>query len=387
MYHSEKRSLYRFLAIYLLSTLILFSLGASIFYASEKHHLLDRQREAMKHEGEKLQHQLIQLHRSFEAKMPIYVKKEYKIALLERGKKEIISTFDLPPDIDFHHGYQLLDGHILYIKPVDPYYLGAAYLLIWTPVNREGIADLQKKILFFMLGAGFFFLILGYFLGRLFVAPMRESIETMNRFIQDTTHELNTPVSTILTNLELIETLHKCDAREEMQRIEIASRTLSRIYDDLTYLKLNQNHHRTIQPLDLSGLLRERLLYFSVTINGKRIELIDSIAPDITIDIDRDDAIRMIDNLISNAIKYNKMGGILEVHLTESELRIKDNGIGIAKKELATIYERFRRANSTEGGFGIGLNIVYQIVQVYHFGISIDSKSDIGTEVTIKWQK
>ena len=387
MYRSERRSLYRFLAIYLLSTLILFLIGAAIFYASEKHHLLDRQREAMKHEGEKLHHQLIQLHRSFEAKLPLYVKKGYSIALLDRDRNEIISTFRLPAGIDFSQGYQLLNAHLLYIKPVDPYHLGVAYLLIWTPVDREGIANLQKTILLFMLGAGLFFLILGYYLGRLFVAPMRESIEMMNSFIQDTTHELNTPVSTILTNLELMETLHKCDAREEMQRIEIASKTLSRIYDDLTYLKLNQNHHRDIQSLDLSTLLQERLLYFSVAIDGKRIELIDSIEPDVTIDIDRDDAIRLIDNLISNAIKYNKMDGVLEVRLNSRELRIRDSGIGIAKRELATIYERFRRANNSEGGFGIGLNIVYQIVQIYDFVISIDSKPDIGTEVTIKWQK
>jgi len=387
LYRSEKRSLYRFLAIYLLSTLILFSLGAAIFYASEKHHLLDRQREAMKQEGEALQHQLIQLHRSFEPVLPIYVKKGYRIALLDRDKNEILSTFELPSPIDFAQDYQLLKGHILYIKPIDPYHLGVAYLLIWTPVDREGIAGLQKAILLFMLGAGLFFLVLGYFLGRLFVAPMRESIEMMNRFIQDTTHELNTPVSTILTNLELIETLHKCDAREEMQRIEIASKTLSRIYDDLTYLKLNQNYHRAIEPLDLSRLLHERLLYFSVAVEGKRIRLTDSIEPGVTIDIDRDDAIRLIDNLISNAIKYNKMDGYMEVSLDSEELRVKDSGIGIAKKDLATIYERFRRANSSEGGFGIGLNIVYQIVQVYDFTIIIDSRPDVGTEVIIQWQK
>ncbi len=89
-------------------------------------------------------------------------------------------------------------------------------------------------ILLFMLIAGVFFVIIGYFLGRLFISPMRESIEMMNNFIQDTTHELNTPISTILTNLELIETIHNCSAKREMQRIEIASKTLSRIYDDLT---------------------------------------------------------------------------------------------------------------------------------------------------------
>jgi two-component system OmpR family sensor kinase len=339
----------------------------------------------MKREGEKLQHQLIQLHRNFDTKLPIYLKKGYQVAFLDRDKNQILSTFDLPPGIDYRQGYQIIDGKILYIKPVDPYHLGVAYLLIQTPVDHSGIASLQKTILLFMLGAGLFFLVVGYYLGRLFVAPMRESIEMMNSFIQDTTHELNTPISTILTNLELIEALHKCNAKEEMQRIEIASKTLSRIYDDLTYLKLNQDYHRDIQPLDISKLLRERLLYFSVAIGAKKITLSENIEIKVTIDIDRDDAIRLIDNLISNAIKYNKTGGTLEICLSQEELRVKDSGIGIAKKELATIYERFKRANKSEGGFGIGLNIVYQLVQLYGFTISIDSEPDIGTEVTIKW--
>jgi two-component system OmpR family sensor kinase len=238
-----------------------------------------------------------------------------------------------------------------------------------------------------MLGAGLFFLILGYYLGRLFVAPMRESIGMMNDFIQDTTHELNTPISTILANLELIGALHKCNAKKEMQRIEIASKTLSRIYDDLTYLKLNQDYHRDIRPIDISRLLQERILYFSAAIEAKRIKLQERIEEDVIISIDRDDAIRLIDNLISNAIKYNKSGGTLEVRLDRKELRVRDSGVGIEKKELATIYERFKRANKSEGGFGIGLNIVYQLIQLYDFSVSIDSKPDIGTEVTIKWQK
>jgi two-component system OmpR family sensor kinase len=184
----------------------------------------------------------------------------------------------------------------------------------------------------------------------------------MNDFIQDTTHELNTPISTILTNLELIDALHKCNAKKEMQRIEIASKTLSRIYDDLTYLKLNQDYHRDIHPIDISRLLYERILYFSAAIEAKQIKLQEHIEEDVIISIDRDDAIRLIDNLISNAVKYNKSGGTLEVRLDRKELRVRDSGIGIEKKELATIYERFKRANKSEGGFGIGLNIVYQLI-------------------------
>ena len=387
MYRSEKRSLFRFLATYLFSTLILFTVGSAIFYTLEKHHLLDRQREAMNQEGEKIQHQLILLHRSFEKKLPIHVKETYRIALLDRDRKVIFSNFEFPASIDFGQEYHLIDGHILYVKPVDPHHLGVAYLLLWTPVDQAGIAYLQKMILLFMLGAGMFFLILGYFLGRLFIAPMRESIETMNRFIQDTTHELNTPVSTILTNLELMQTLHTCDAMEEMRRIEIASKTLSRIYDDLTYLKLNHQYHRNIQAVDMSRLLEERLEYFSVAIEAKKIALTTAIEPDIVLDIDQDDAIRFLDNLISNAIKYNKNEGSIEICLTRDQLSIKDRGIGIAKEALATIHERFKRSNSSEGGFGIGLDIVYQVVKSYGFEITIDSQKNQGTEVTVTWQK
>jgi two-component system OmpR family sensor kinase len=170
-----------------------------------------------------------------------------------------------------------------------------------------------------------------------------------------------------------------------MQRMEIASKTLSRIYDDLTYLKLHHNYHRDIQPLNLSKFLQERLLYFSAAIESKRITVIKSIKSDIVLEIDRDDAIRLVDNLISNAIKYNHRGGTLEISLASDELKVRDSGIGIKEKELQTIFERFKRANKSEGGFGIGLNIVYQLVQTYGFEIVIDSKPEIGTEVSIQW--
>ncbi|WP_153015096.1 sensor histidine kinase [Sulfurovum riftiae] len=341
----------------------------------------------MEHEGEKIQHQLIRLHSTFETRLPIHVKETCKIALLDKERNPVFSNFTPPQNIDFTQAYQLINGHILYIKPVDPYYLGVAYLLLQTAINQTDIEELQKMILLFMLGAGLFFLILGYFLGRLFIAPMRESIETMNRFIQDTTHELNTPVSTILANLELIQTLHQCSAKEEMQRIEIASKTLSRIYDDLTYLKLNHQHHRSIQAIDLSALVKERLAYFSAALEAKKIALHTAVEPDVVLPMDQDDAIRLLDNLISNAIKYNQSGGTMEVRLNREHFSIKDSGIGIAKEELATIHERFKRANSSEGGFGIGLDIVYQVVAYYHFKIVINSQINQGTEVTIIWQK
>jgi len=239
-----------------------------------------------------------------------------------------------------------------------------------------------------MLGAGLFFAMLGYFLGKLFVAPMRDAMEKMNHFIQDTTHELNTPISTILTNIEMIETFGKHEENStELKRIEIASKTLSRIYDDLTYLNLNHKYHRNIVNLNMSTLVEERMVYFSAMAEAKGLQVTVNTAPDVILQIDKNDAIRLVDNLISNAIKYNRSKGLLYVDLSEEVFSVKDTGIGIRSKDLSTILHRFKRANKSEGGFGVGLDIVNQVINSYGFTLEINSIEDEGTKVSVKWEK
>jgi len=379
---SEKRSLIRFLLIYLTSTFLLFSLASWIFYSSAKHHLLDQQRETLKYEAEHIKSQLRVLHRS-DAKILYYPKsKHVQSAIYDLDKSYIFGTFKTKHTLNDHK-----DENVLYrIVKIEPYYLGAAYLLVSKEIDFKPIENLQKNILFFMLAAGIFFSILGYFLGRLFVAPMRDSIEQMNYFIQDTTHELNTPISTILTNIEMIETFGKHEeSRKELKRIEIASKTLSRIYDDLTYLNLNHHYHRKIITLNMSDLLKERIVYFSAMAEAKGLKVTIDIEPDVIFKMDKNDAVRLMDNIISNAIKYNKPKGILYIKLTNDAFSVKDEGIGIRAKDLTTILQRFKRANKSEGGFGIGLDIVDQVVQNYGFDLRIKSQEGKGTEVMVKW--
>ncbi len=386
MYHSEKRSLYRFLTIYLLSTFLLFAVGATVFYTLEKHHLIDNQRQQMKQEGEYIHHQLIALHKRFSTTLPLKLHAPYKIALLNMDKKPVASNLSLPTSFHLDTEYQIDNGTLFYTRKIEPYYLGVVYIVLATPVDEAALSKLRENILLFMFAAGIFFVILGYFLGRLFIAPMRDAIGMMNRFIQDTTHELNTPVSTILTNLELIQALNKCNgAKEEMQRIEIASKTISRIYDDLTYLKLNHAYHRDIRPLNISALLQERIAYFSAAISAKQLQLKTEIADDVVVPMDQDDALRLIDNLLSNAIKYNRTGGDLRIALSQEALRIVDSGEGMDEETLKRVHRRFVRANSSEGGFGIGLDIVHQVIHNYQFDITFRSKRHEGTEVIITW--
>ena len=384
MFRSEKRSLIRFLILYLGSTFILFSIASWLYYISSKHHLLDQQRESIKYEAEHIKSQLRTLHKSNDAKLIYPSSKHTQSAIYDVDKAYIFGTFKTEQPLDINK----YGNRLYHTLKIEPYYLGAAYLLVAKDINVGPIEELQRNVFLFMLGAGFFFATLGFFLGKLFVAPMRDAIEKMNHFIQDTTHELNTPISTILTNIEMIETFGKHEENgTELKRIEIASQTLSRIYDDLTYLNLNHKYHRQIVTINMSTLVEERIVYFSAMAEAKGLEVTLNIDPNVMLRIDKNDAIRLVDNLISNAIKYNKTKGLLHVTLTEDDFSVKDTGIGIRSEDLSTILQRFKRANKSEGGFGIGLDIVNQVVASYDFALEMNSKEGEGTEVSVKWEK
>ena len=384
MISSERRSLLRFLAIYLGSTLILFALGSYIFYNFQKHQIIDNQNSQLQLEAEKITQKLRELHQTFNKPLLYPNDSSFDSAIYDLDKGYIFGTFN-PKDIKWDREFYKEGEKLFYLHSLKPYYLGASYLLVSKSFNPKPLNELVRMILLFLVGAGVVFTLLGLFLGRLFIAPMRESMEIMNRFIEDTTHELNTPISTILTNIELLDTLYRCEGQKEMRRIEMASKTLSRLYEDLTFLKLNHNYHRTLERLNLSELLEERIEFFHTLIEAKDIKVLKNIEPNITLEMDRNDAVRLLDNLLSNAIKYNYKLGKLEVTLTANSLEIKNDGLGIKKEEIALIQNRFRRANSSEGGFGIGLDIIGQVVKRYEFTFTIDSDIHKSTKVRLTW--
>lgn len=384
MFQSERRSLFRFLAIYLSSTLLLFLLATSIFYNFQKYQIIENQKNELDVEARKIVESLRGLSGQFNSPLIYPHHQPFDSAIYNLDKEYIFGSFH-PNHIEWEKDYYQKEDRLFHLHALSPYYLGASYLLLTKKINQEPIDNLLKSSILFLCIAGLFFTLLGMFLGRLFIAPMKESMAQINRFIEDTTHEFNTPISTILTNIELLDTIYDCNGKKEMRRIEMASKTLSRLYEDLTYLKLNHNYHRESILLNISALMEERINYFYTLIEAKELKLIEDIFPDTIVKIDRNDAIRMVDNLLSNAIKYNKKGGELKIELNAKHLLVKNSGMGIKKEDIGLIQNRFRRANSSEGGFGIGLDIIGQVVEYYQFRFSISSIYTKYTEVIIEW--
>ena len=287
---------------------------------------------------------------------------------------------------NFDNEISIKDGYIHFVKGLDTYYLGTRYLVIEIPEDKTWAVTTWKHIVLYGGAAFVLFMLLGLYLAKRFLKPMRDSIMLLDRFIKDTTHELNTPLAAILANIETMDKSVMIDKnRKKLERIDIAARTVSTLYKDLTFLTLEQEKENEDEPVDVAGLIADRVEYFEVLARSKQIGFkLDLDA--VTVVMDRRKLTRVIDNLISNAIKYNKRGGSIEVVLDKEKLSIRDTGIGIAEEKIPLMFDRYLRFNSSEGGFGVGLSIVKKILDEYGLEVAVDSKEGKGMTITIYWK-
>jgi two-component system OmpR family sensor kinase len=172
--------------------------------------------------------------------------------------------------------------------------------------------------------------------------------------------------------------------QKKLNRINIAAKTVSTLYRDLTYLTLEQEKPNEDEHINLRELIENRADYFAILAQSKKLSYRFDLLPAM-IFMDKRKLTRVLDNLISNAIKYNKRDGIIGFELQQGVLSIWDTVIGIPEDKVSFIFERYSRFNSSEGGFGIGLNIVKKIIDEYNMDIEAISKNNEGTRMVIKW--
>ena len=381
---SERKTLLYFLSLYIFLTVIIFSLASYMYLRFEKELMLNSHLPKLQNYAKDVIHRIRQMHESLleDNYYPRY--STFRSGIYDADYVKIFSLLS-SDDIDFSHVLYKKGKHIYFIKEPELYYLGAKYVIIEIPDNEAWLRAAIKNIIFFGSLFLLFMATIGYFLTNLFLRPMKNSILLLNNFIKDTTHELNTPVSTILTNIETIKTDDE-KLRRKIGRIEIAARTIATIYNDLTYLLLHDKIPSKKEKIDMKELLKERLNYFKPLAETKKLHIKLHLEPSY-LTADRKKITRLIDNILSNAIKYNRVGGTIEVHTFKGGFSIKDTGVGIEREKIKEIFERYKRLSSSEGGFGIGMHIVYMIAKEFDLKISIDSEVDKFTKVTVTWQK
>ena len=198
----------------------------------------------------------------------------------------------------------------------------------------------------------------------------------LDNFIKESTHELNTPISALLMSIKPQQQM----SQKEYSRIKISANRISDIYKDLTYHFLRDNKPQKKLIKNINKALRTQISHLAPLAEKKKLTIVESYDNEIKFEIDEESLIRLLNNLLTNAIKYNKIGGKIEITVKDQTLTIKDSGIGIEKKYQKEIYNRFYRATEQSGGFGLGLNIVYNICKIYNIKIDMESQEGVGTK-------
>lgn len=304
---------------------------------------------------------------------------KYDYALYDKDHNRVAGNID--DRVNLRDRLQKIGDNFVLVDGTPRGHLGVYHIAIKENFFQDKITNLIEDIVLYFLIIYTVIAIIGYYLANLFINPIINERRKLNNFIKDTTHELNTPITAILmsTSKDAI------PSEKNMQRINLSAKRISEIYKDLVYLFLQNNNKKpTPSTLELDDILKEQLEYFEAFASRKQLKITSQLEPT-TFLIDKENFIRLVNNILSNAIKYNNIGGTIDIKLKDNTLSIQDSGIGIKKELLKDIFNRYYRATKDQGGFGIGLNIVYHICQEYKIKIDVESVENKGTTFILKF--
>ena len=187
-------------------------------------------------------------------------------------------------------------------------------------------------------------------------------IESQKKFIKNSVHEINTPLTIIQTNIDLLKM--KIPNNKYITNIESGSKIIQYIYDDLSYLIKRDRVIYNKEYLDFSKILISRLDFFDEIAVSNSLNFVSDIENDIYIKFNTTELQRIIDNNLSNAIKYSFSKSSIKVNLhyiddEEIEFSVTTNSKKIENE--MKIFDDFYRENNARGGFGLGLKIVKDI--------------------------
>jgi two-component system phosphate regulon sensor histidine kinase PhoR len=211
-------------------------------------------------------------------------------------------------------------------------------------------------------------------------------------FVANASHELRTPLASLLGFVETLQGPARNDAAARERFLAIMREQglrMARLVDDLLSLsRIEMRAHVAPEtPVDLAAIARE--IVDSLTLMAREREVtLRLTAPEVPVEVagDRDELLRLMENLVENAIKYGRRGGEVAIDITAGPLEVsfsvRDDGPGIAPEHLPRLTERFYRVDTSAsreaGGTGLGLAIVKHIVLRHRGRLTIESERGKG---------
>ena len=304
--------------------------------------------------------------------------KTFESGLYDKNFKPIFSL--IQGDIQyFKNGYHMGDDNQAYLIITLPKnrYFGAKFLVVHNTVSY---ASIYEQIMLILLSISIFIFFLSLFFLQTFAKPFKRINKTLDSFIKDSMHEINTPLSIINVNIDLYQ--RKNGSNKYLERMKAASKVLSNIYNDMDYLIQHESIEYKRDSFEISQFLQERVDYFVEVAGMKNIQLhLKLQVSELYIYINKKQIQRIIDNTLSNAIKYSHENSQIDIELYSKEeacfLLFRDYGVGI--ENVQNIFQRYYRENRDKGGFGIGLNIVKSIIDELGIELQIESVQKEGS--------
>lgn len=206
--------------------------------------------------------------------------------------------------------------------------------------------------------------------------PIRKALRLNDEFIKDILHDFNTPITSMILNIKMFK-----DDKGENPYVK-------RLSQSIEHMLLLQNNLKTFlhnspsqaQSIDIAVLAKERL------------NNIQSIYPKLTYSFEKQNDLvkktnyellmRILDNILSNAAKYNSVDGKVNMTIRYEELVIEDTGIGI--KDVKKVFQRYYKEQ--ERGIGLGLHIVEKLCNELNIGLTVESQLDHGTKIVLNFK-
>jgi len=380
LYQNERKALVKFLFIYVTSSLLMLG-SAAYFYYHDRLISIDRICDVS------MQNIAMQAEKDFrnQTDTEYYFDDDrvMKIALYDK-QQNIIQSKLSTDNINFKEINYMGRDSAFYIKRLNQPIGNIHYIVIEDSEITTAMKELQIFIASVLFLATIFIAFIGYFLSRLLLKPVKDNFKILSRFMKDSAHELNTPVTALMMSANYLKNTYD---KEMVEHMLISSKMISETYNSIAYLAFNEIDLEEKEKLDLAEHIHYSIKYFKEIAASKNIS-INAELNTFIVYIDKNSLQKLINNLISNAIKYSHENKIIDISLKENIFKIKDQGIGIDKENQTKIFERYKRLSKKgSGGFGIGLDIVMRVCHANNIEINVESEVNKGSTFTLVFPK
>ena len=377
----EKRSFYSFLSLYIGSSFLFLALVGFWYYTAQKNALQSSNYYRMQHYSDRISAAVInaQMHGGglhLPAPPP-----DTDFALISTQGDVVYGR--LPQGItDVKSAFLELDNSSVLISDAPQEHLNVKYVIVESTTYHKELEALLAYVLLVMIAIALAIVSVAWVLSRIFMRPIHQKVRQIEQFIQDISHELNTPVTALQMSSK--RALQKGVYDEKiLTNIAISTKQLYSIYQSLAYLNFSTPKQES-RTLNLRPVLQENIAYYGELSRAKKIAFNTDIH-DAELLITGERAGLLFSNLIANAIKYSMPGTTVTIILKEHFFSIRDEGIGIEKEKIKEIFKPYERGSQIAGGFGIGLSIVKQICDEFKIDIGVESEIGKGSCFTLTW--